>query len=29
MKGPTIAEQGTYGMAIVVGDGMKAAEKMN
>ena len=29
MKGPTIAEQGTYGMAIVVGDGMKAAEKID
>ncbi|MAN64686.1 MAG: hypothetical protein CMI60_22365 [Parvibaculum sp.] len=29
MKGPTIAEQGTYGMAIVVGDGMKAAEKLD
>jgi len=29
MKGPTIAEQGSYGMAIIVGDGMKAAEKLD
>jgi len=29
MKGPTIAEQGTYGMAIAHGDAMKEAEKLN
>jgi len=29
MKGPTIAEQGAYGMAIAVGDAKKAAEKLD